>query len=174
MGILTAYDKFIQVALKYGLSVFGLPKTGQTTVYTSYDDGYYQKGSSAYPRFIDNGDGTITDKATGLMWQKDHWEEQLFWYDAIWDARVLLVGGYTDWRLPNIKELMSIVDFGRHAPCIDTDFFPNTPSARFWSSTTVDGDEPYAWNLEFDNPYVGSASKEDTKCYIRPVRGGSW
>ena len=54
--------------------VFGatqtLPKTGQTTSYQDGDDGYYEKGSASTPQFVDNGDGTISDKATGLMWIK--------------------------------------------------------------------------------------------------------
>jgi len=47
-----------------------LPKTGQTTSYVDYDDGYYEKGSSIDPRFVDNGDGSITDRVTNLMWMK--------------------------------------------------------------------------------------------------------
>jgi hypothetical protein len=54
--------------------VFGqgllLPKSGQTTSYQDYDDGYYEKGSASSPQFVDNGDGTISDKITGLMWVK--------------------------------------------------------------------------------------------------------
>lgn len=51
-------------------SKFLLPKTGQTTSYADYDDGYYQKGSPVSPRFVDNGDGTVTDRVTNLMWVK--------------------------------------------------------------------------------------------------------
>lgn len=48
-----------------------LPKTGQSTSYADYDDGYYEKGNPVLPRFVDNGDNTITDRATNLMWVKD-------------------------------------------------------------------------------------------------------
>jgi len=48
-----------------------LPKTGQTTSYVDFDDGYYQKGSPISPRFVDNGNGTISDRVTSLMWIKD-------------------------------------------------------------------------------------------------------
>jgi hypothetical protein len=53
-----------------GLLAPSLPKTGQTTSYADYDDGSYKAGNSVDPRFVDNGDGTISDRATGLMWLK--------------------------------------------------------------------------------------------------------
>lgn len=48
-----------------------LPKTGRTISYANYDDGYFQKGNPVSPRFVDNGDGTVSDRATNLMWPKD-------------------------------------------------------------------------------------------------------
>jgi len=63
--------------------------------------------------FLDNSDGTITDSATNLMWQKGHSAGSLSWQDALEYAETLTVGGYDDWRLPNAKELQSIVDYTR-------------------------------------------------------------
>ena len=100
----------------------GLPKTGQQISIYPGDDGYYKMGYplGGAPRFIDNGDGTVTDVATGLMWVKDPMAaglgSPLYWYDAIDACENLQFAGHDDWRLPNINELMSIVDHSRYDP----------------------------------------------------------
>jgi len=63
--------------------------------------------------FVDNGDGTVTDLATGLMWQQDDSGEGLIWEDALAYAEGLVLAGADDWRLPNVKELQSILDYTR-------------------------------------------------------------
>lgn len=68
-------------------------------------DAHYQKNISSY---IDNGDGTITDNVTGLMWQQDM-GEKIGWHDAFTKADTLSLGGYDDWRMPTIKELYSLI-----------------------------------------------------------------
>ncbi|MEM7552105.1 MAG: DUF1566 domain-containing protein [Bacteroidota bacterium] len=68
-------------------------------------------GSYGINNFIDNGDGTITDEATGLMWAQDDNGEAIFWQDALVYAEGFEFAGYTDWRLPDVKELQSIVDY---------------------------------------------------------------
>ena len=178
MSLLTAYDKFIQVALKYAFSLFGLAKTGQTVEYQSGDDGSYQKG---YPktgaRFTDNGDGTITDNATGLMWAKDGNGAGCFcggqknWADALSWAVGLTFAGKSDWRIPNIKELMSIVDYSEYGPSIDETFFPNTQSYFYWSSTTDVDSTSNAWYVIFGGGNVGTTSKGNSRS-VRCVRGG--
>jgi hypothetical protein len=78
----------------------------------------YVRGNVDYGvnNFVDNGDGTITDTATGLMWSKDDsgvgmdWEDALAWVQQKNEGNYL---GYSDWRLPNAKELESIVDCTR-------------------------------------------------------------
>jgi len=87
------------------------------------------------PRYQDNGDGTITDLVTGLMWQQDP-DEKMTYDQAVAGASSLNLAGYTDWRLPSIKELYSLTDFGgtdvsqcvdqgscTAIPFIDTDYF---------------------------------------------------
>jgi len=98
--------------------------------------------------FYDNGDGTIDDSATSLMWQKGHSPDSLSWEDALEYAETLSVGGYDDWRLPNAKELQSIVDYtrspGTSGAAIDPIFecasITNEAGAVdypwFWTSTT--------------------------------------
>lgn len=110
----------------------------------------FVRGNEDYGKnnFVDNGDGTISDLATGLMWiKKDSdamkWEEALEWSENLDYA------GYTDWRLPNIKELQSIVDYSRspdttNSPAIDPIFdsteIENEAGEKdygfYWSSTT--------------------------------------
>lgn len=177
MSLLTAYDKFIQVALKYAFSLFGLPKTGQTVEYQSGDDGTYEKG---YPKtgakYVDNGDGTITDKATGLMWAKDgtgagcNNGSMLAWDAAITFAEGLTFAGYSDWRLPNEKELQSIIDYSTYNPAIDP-IFTNTQPASYWCSTTYASASAFAWYVDFYGGDVYYVDK-DGEFYVRLVRGG--
>lgn len=63
--------------------------------------------------FVDNGDGTITDNATGLMWQQADNGAGVLWADALSYAEGLVLAGHEDWRLPNAKELQSILDYSR-------------------------------------------------------------
>ncbi len=114
------------------------------------------RGNSRYGnnRFVDNGDNTITDKATGLMWTKfDSNEKEMFgtgkatmdWEKALKVSENLEYAGYNDWRLPNAKELQSIVDYSRspqhsnpskRGPAIDPVFSTPNESAWYWTSTT--------------------------------------
>jgi hypothetical protein len=183
MTKLTAYDKFVQVAIKYGFSLFGTPKTGQTIEYQSGDDGTYQKGKPAtLPRFTDNNDGTITDNATGLMWVKDPIDigapfyvagslVLMDWTTAIINCEALDYANHTDWRLPNLAELISIVNYGNASPAIDQAFFPNTVSDYYWSGTTSAGWTAVAWVIHFVGGYALSDDKSGSY-YVRPVRAG--
>jgi cytochrome c553 len=88
-------------------------------------------------KFDDNGDGTVTDDVTGLMWQQKIDYETYEWKEAIRYCEGLELADHDDWRLPNVKEGVSIVDYNKHAPTIDPTFFPFTPSDRFfWLSTS--------------------------------------
>ena len=117
--------------------------------------------SGIQPSYTDNGDGTVTDNVTGLMWQKDPGSTKHTWDDAMAGASSFNLAGYTDWRLPTIKELYSLINFTGYTgadessskPYIDTNYFAfqygNTAIERFidaqeWSSTkyvstTMDG-----------------------------------
>ena len=115
------------------------------------------RGNPSYGRndFQDNRDGTITDRATGLMWSKTDSGKGMNWQDALaWvqkkNAEKFL--GHADWRLPSVKELQSIVDYTRspdttHSPAIDpvfncttiTNEGGNTDYPCYWSATTHAG-----------------------------------
>lgn len=178
MGELTAYDKFMQQALKYGWLNRGPSKTGQTTKYRTGDDGDLEKGTpKTPPRFTDNGDGTITDNATGLMWAKDKDGGgcanggKKDWPDAIDWANSLDFAGHSDWRLPNFKELLSIVDYSVYNPSIDTTYFTSLPD-EYWSSTTAASLTTHAWIVDFLYGMVSAYIKSTDIFYVRAVRGG--
>lgn len=75
----------------------------------------YVRGNTNYGKndFVDNGDGTITDNATGLMWMQNDNGSAILWENALNYAENLSYAGYSDWRLPDIKELQSIIDYSR-------------------------------------------------------------
>lgn len=104
--------------------------------------------------FVKNSDGTVTDQATGLMWQQSDDGSRRNWQTAMADAQSATLAGYDDWRLPNIKELQSIVKYGGEVgswPAIDTSIFTLTGKNTIedplwvWSSTTQ-GDFKYSAN----------------------------
>ena len=95
--------------------------------------------------FMDNDDGTITDLSTGLMWMKADSGKTMNWEEALSYSENLEYGGYSDWRLPNAKELQSIVDYthapdatdpSKQDPAIDPIFDITEIESYFWTSTT--------------------------------------
>jgi hypothetical protein len=103
---------------------------------------------AAGPRFIAGGDGTVRDAATGLTWQQVVDGTQRTWPDARTYCSALAVAG-GGWRLPNMKELQTLVDERRIDPSIDGALFPSTPSSGFWASTPLAGMPPFAWFVDF-------------------------
>ncbi|MFA6173322.1 MAG: DUF1566 domain-containing protein [Kiritimatiellales bacterium] len=106
---------------------------GETKMAVRYVRGNPEYGKN---RLANNGDGTITDKATGLMWQQADSGSGMDWEEALAYAGNLELAGHSDWRLPNAKELQSITDYSS-IPAIDQHFFKmSDPEAWYWSSTT--------------------------------------
>ena len=101
----------------------------------------------ALAEFVDNGDGTITDTNSTLMWQKTS-ACQYSWADAILYCNELRFAGYTDWRLPDIEELETLVNY-EYDPAIDPIFY--CVSWPYWSSTGSIGQSDKAWGISFDN-----------------------
>lgn len=118
-----------------------LPPTGQTISYRDGDDGYFEKGWNEAPRFKVIGDGTIIDNATGLMWGSDGFgptgnnDHPVNWPDGIDYAIALDFAGHTGWRMPNVLEFMSVLDFAV-SPLILYLIFDNAQRGDFWTSTT--------------------------------------
>ena len=191
------------------------PVTGQTTSYSAstltetgapvLDDGAVQAGRAL--SYQDNGDGTLTDLNTHLMWEKKSEDGSLHdvsitlpWSSSttttIWDwlAQVNTEGGigfagYNDWRIPNVKELQSIIDYGTSDPAVDPAFNRGvsagctalgcsaTASGSYWSSSTRANFHWSAWIVTF---YLGT-NFSDYKAFdpsfnnvhfVRAVRGG--
>jgi len=174
---------------------FKLPDTGQTKCYRGVDpydeipcagtgqDGAYTINPMS---FTDNGNGTVMDNNTGLMWQKEddgntyNWYQAAGVYDATYNSNSLNVcgalnlGGYGDWRLPSKKELITIVDYllPYPGPAINTTYFPNTSASYYWSSITLATSPGYAWIVHFGDGFVAYTRKDDDSMYARCVRGG--
>lgn len=115
--------------------------------------------------FVDNGDGTVTDEATGLMWEQADSGVGMDWEVALVYAEDAETSGYDDWRLPNIKELQTIVDYTKspsaedpadQGPAIDTDFFEITELES--GATNYDTDYGYFWSST--SAYFGADSLE--------------
>ena len=129
-------------------------------------DGLYATGCPSVGRFVDNGDGTVTDTCTGLMWQKDTADvngdgeisegrgggDQVRWCEALAYCDNLSFAGHDNWRLPNVRELQSVVDYGRSHPAIDPVF--GAASWFYWSSTSVANDPRDAWSVVFNDGVV--------------------
>lgn len=140
-------------------------------------------------RFKGNGNGTVTDTQTGLIWMRcalgQTWDSQnstCTGTPQVYDWQTALqkvvsfdqAGGFagsTDWRLPNIKALSSIASYHCSDPTIALGAFPATPSESFWSSSPVEGYAGYAFALDFSKGHVTLAATS-TQGAIRLVRGG--
>ena len=179
-----------------------VPKTGQTTCYDvdgnviacpgTGQDGDWRKGVVwPDPRFTDNGNGTVTDNLTGLIWLKNASCFYSTWATALSDANTLNSGecGLTDgsvegaWRLPNVRELHSLIYYGIYNPAV-----PNTAGTgqwtegdpftglramnNYWSSTSY-ADDPYvAFIVHLYDGHVVGGNKQAGPYYVWPVRGG--
>lgn len=177
-----------------------LPATGQTTSYTPGDDGALRIGAPL--RFHDNGDGTVSDETTGLVWEKKssdgglHDKDKAYAWDpgagSIWEwlAAVNAEGGgglagKSDWRIPNKKELESIVDAGTFNPALPAAFSSAcTPGCaattcsctgmlvHYWTSTSVAGaPTDFAWGMLPSSGAVLASNRKSTVGHVRAVRG---
>ncbi len=141
---------FIDGRIKGYPTTSSVPEDGQAKHYYIL----YVRGNSVYGtnQFVDNGNGTITDNATGLMWMQNDNGSDLLWKDALSYAENLTFAGYSDWRLPDVKELQSIVDYDRSPattssaaidPIFNCTSITNEGGVAdfpwYWSSTTFSG-----------------------------------
>ncbi len=229
-----------------------LPRTGQTTSYANGDDGYFEAGSPRATRFVDNGNGTVSDRATGLQWVKQpeliipgatgihatnqiqsaegewdngtdyvagdlvvgdgdpdalfyvcilangpggvgakeppdgtYWRETVWtasaanlttpatmaWADAVADCLALEYAGFTDWRLPNLYEQVSVAVWG--GSTMHPAAFANGITGRYWTSSPyrTQAGFPHYVDYQTSKIVIATAGGADTY-YVRPVRGG--
>jgi hypothetical protein len=155
----------------------------QKSIYLSIV-GVFLLCSFALADLFDNGDHTVTDTATGLMWQQievvntEGTVREMTWEEALNYCNTLELAGYDDWRLPNINELRSIVDYNKTVdydsddPPIDKVRFPNAIWGTYWSSTTY-ADKTYkAWVIRFNNHGRDGVDDKLNSYYVRAVRSG--
>ena len=117
----------------------------------------------------DNGDGTVTDFDTGLVWQQQDDNIMRTQGNAISYCNGLALDGKSDWRLPQIKELTSIVDYRVTDPSIDDALFPGTNLSSYWSASSFASNSADAWNVDFGFGFVFASVKTDSR-YVRCVR----
>jgi hypothetical protein len=131
-----------------------------------------------------HGNGTATDTRSGLLWKRcsegQNWTgsdcngtpSTHTWSQALSLAEASTFAGYSDWRIPNMPELTSLVEECRISPAINSIVFPSTPSLPFWSGSPLADDWSSAWSVDFDdgeeNPYTGRGQA----MHVRLVRGG--
>lgn len=161
-----------------------LPKTGQTVSYMVNDDGQHERGwwrgrlnSNNKQRFLCPGT-TVTDRATGLMWPSNciglggnNGNPVATWAGAILWAEALTFAGFTDWHLPNIYELHSILNFGAIPGWYQPEFI-NVINNYYWSSTTYPAGTGSAMCLRFQFYVTGVFSKTapGANIYVLAVR----
>ncbi len=178
----------------YALALPGrAPKTGQTTSYAAGDDGDVEKGVPwPDPRFVANA-GVVTDNLTGLIWLQnaDCAGVNRSWQSALDDVTSLNATGkmnandcgdtskggshQTDWRLPNLRELQSLIDYEMTDPALPSGHpFTGVQTYFYWTSTTRAADATEAWRVGFVNGRVslgGTKTMSDSNS-VWPVRGG--
>lgn len=165
--------------------VVNIPITGQTTSYAAGDDGDMQRGVSwPNPRFSTNTDTTITDNFTGFVWTSDGnapgpvecnpavtktWQEALDYVSCL-NANSYL--GYNDWRLPNKRELRSLIDYSQADTSIllNTQGFSNVQNI-YWSSTTLASYPNMAWFVPMNHGGMDCYGKINS-LHVWPVRSG--
>lgn len=165
-----------------------LLRTGQTTCYNSFNnvipcagsgqDGEIQAGVAwPNPRFVVNGDQTVTDALSGLSWTQDASLVSASWQvglDYIRDLNTSNYLGHNDWRLPNINELTSLVNIGQSNPAawLNLQGFSNVIPLYYWSSSSsVDSATGNVWSVDMSDGYVSSRVRANGQ-YVWPVRGG--
>jgi hypothetical protein len=177
---------------KNAAKVLGGKPDAAAACQTTFSDALTKAGTAC--RYLDNGDGTVTDLNTGLQWEKKddggglHDKDNEYnWPDAMstfvsdvngetdmTNPQVPGLGGHNDWRLPSIDELQTIVDTGTAgcgfgSGCIDPIFGPPVISAA-WSSSTQAINSANAWYTNFKDGSVGGVDKAGALANVRAVR----
>ena len=155
-------------------------KTAQlATLYFLCLLGLMPVAASAQPFVISTDGSEVTDQKTGLIWRRCAEGMQVsggtctgtalsYTHEAALQHAAAVA---SPWRLPNIKELSSIVDKSRSNPAIDATAFPATPASFFWSSSPYVGNPANAWVVDFYDGYVNGISRGGSN-YVRLVRAG--
>jgi len=119
----------------------------------------YVRGNTEYGinDLLDNGDGTVSDQATGLMWMQDDNGEGLLWEDALSYAESTEFAGYNDWRLPDAKELQSIVDYTRSPSTTSSAAIDPVFNCTEITNEAGESDYPFYWSSTTHASWVADA-----------------
>jgi len=123
-------------------------------------------------RFLDNGDGTILDRLTDLTWEKSINQTAVTWEDAILYSEGLTLGGNSDWRLPNVKEIRSLSDENKVQPSVNNTMFSGVTITKYWSSTSLPNQSTKAWYLD-NNFGITTYDVKTATHSVWAVRGGT-
>ncbi len=175
----------IMLLFCFSAEAYNLPDTGQTHCFSSKvknkvvacptpGDPLAQDGSYAINplSFTLNGDGTVIDDNTKLIWQREDDSITRTWLEADNYCAGLNLGGYPDWRLPTKRELAGIVNYGQKYPAIDPSAFPNTKSTYYWTSTRMTCSDGEPLSVDFASGYY-NLLLQSTRAYTRCVRSSS-
>ncbi len=162
---------------KFILSILLLLLAGTTSIALAQTCRSTSEIPSSTPssRFTENGDGTVSDTFTGLMWAKYHETQTNGPYTVHWDtalarAEASTLAGHTDWRLPNIKELLTIVEVRCEDPVLNSQVFPATGTVgTYWSATPDVNFSSAVWALDFGTGRTTNPDR-DRFHYVRLVR----
>lgn len=178
--------------LLLGLSLLGAWQTALAEQVCKYDT---MQATAPASRFVDNHDGTVTDKVTGLMWKRcsegQTWNgndcvgnaKKFTWQEALRHSEGVSHSGYADWHLPNVKELTSILERACYPPQINLETFPSLPDdgsssyePTYWTSSPLildgeaAGESPWYVNFSGYGAELPVVLTSDTPLYVRLVR----
>lgn len=133
-------------------------------------------------RFVNNGNGTVTDTVTRLVWKRcseglsgnsceTGTAAAFTWPEALSAAASSTFASNSDWRLPTVQELDSIIEYKCTMPAINADIFPATRISNYWSVTPFAGYPGGSWNINFNDGSHESCSR-NWSLSVRLVRGG--
>lgn len=171
--------KLVNFSITFFLLVLPFLHT-QAQISTIYVSEQWQQGS----RYQPHGDGTVTDIVTGLMWKKCSeglsGEDcatgtigEYTWKDAMEQAKSAndnRFAGYSDWRVPNIKELYSLIAFNKACPAINLTLFPRTSDGWYWTSTPAPRpsfDDHRSLAVDFHSMVMDGTLRNDSQYFNR-------
>ena len=166
---MTHYDRTVRVAAGRGCRK---TRSGVIRLFTLLSLGLVLGQPLAAGVYSDLANGTVLDNVTNLVWQQeDDDQNSRSWEEALAYCETLELAGQTDWRLPNIRELYSLIDRSLTIPRIDQAYFPNTNLANYWTSTTLNGVPSQAHSVSFFSAQISPTNKTGlSNILVRCVR----
>jgi hypothetical protein len=176
-GILICTYRWPVASLALGIALLAPFKASATQTCRPFDI----PATTPSSRFIINTDGTVTDKQTNLIWKRcseglegigcDRGNTVTYtWQEASTVAGASRFAGKSDWRIPSIGELETLIEYQCTMPAINTVIFPATPVRNFWSASPYAGYVNGSWNINFNDGVKDSCSR-NYRLHVRLVRG---